>query len=176
MIDVEEMSADPSPKRRKISVSASGAVRACVPQIDASVSAATAGQSSRITGGVVGKADVSYDPSATIHKSNGDNSGGLVEVVVEGCGLEEVNGAYKRDATQSSPVFRKSVQRKRKTKDSKIVRGCHSWFINSNTNIKGSSMFMYSTQTERISEMPPKNGWNKMALGILPTPTCRVIP
>ena len=93
MIDVEEMSADPSPKRRKISVSASGAVRACVPQIDASVSAATAGQSSRITGGVVGKADVSYDPSATIHKSNGDNSGGLVEVVVEGCGLEEVNGA-----------------------------------------------------------------------------------
>lgn len=87
------MSADPSPKRRKISVSASGAVRACVPQIDAFVSAATAGQSSRITGGVVGKADVSYDPSATIHKSNGDNSGGLVEVVVEGCGLEEVNGA-----------------------------------------------------------------------------------
>ena len=78
------MSADPSPKRRKFSVSASGAVRACVLQINASVSAATAGQSSRITGGVEGKADVSYDSAATIHKSNGDNSGGLVEVVVEG--------------------------------------------------------------------------------------------
>ena len=170
------MSAVPSPKRRKISVSASGAVRACIPQIDASVSAATAGQSSRITGGVEGKADVSYDSAATIHKSNGDNSGGLVEVVVEGCGLEEVNGAYKRDATQSSPVFRKSVQRKGKSNVSKIVRCCHSWFINSNTNRKGSSMFLYITQTERISETPPKNCWNKMALGILPTPTCRIIP
>jgi hypothetical protein len=79
-----------------------------------------------------------------------------VEVVVEGCGLEEVNGAYKRDETQSSPVFRKSVQRKGKTNVSKIVRGCHSWFINSNTNRKGSSMFLYITQTERISETPPQ--------------------
>ena len=31
------------------------------------------------------------------------------EVVVEGCGLEEVNGVYKRDATQSSPRFSEKV-------------------------------------------------------------------
>ena len=28
-----------------------------------------------------------------------------MEVVVKGCGLSEVNGAYKRDGTLSSPVF-----------------------------------------------------------------------
>jgi len=136
-IDIEEMSADPSPKRRKVSLSSSGAVRAGVSQIDATVSAAAAGQSICATGGdIEGAADASNDYAAMIQISILDNSGGLVEVVVEGCGLEEVNGAYKRDVTHSSPIFRKIVQRKEKIIVYNIFRvgsKAHSWIIASRT-------------------------------------------
>ena len=99
--------------------------------------------------------------------------------MVEGCGLEEVNGAYKRDVTQSSPVFRNSVQSKEKIIVYNIFRVssyAHSWIIASTTKGTCVRMDLYSTQTECISETSPKNGWNKIALGILPAPSCRVIP
>ncbi len=103
-VDDEISTASSQPKRRKVSVPPSEGIRAGVSLVVAPPDAATAtvSSSSGTTGGIQETANVSNAAAtATIPASNVDESGSIVEVVLKGCGLSEVNGIYKRSVRQS---------------------------------------------------------------------------
>jgi hypothetical protein len=87
VIDVDVLSpAAASPKRRKVPVLSTEGIHTAVPQIIVAPAAATAVQSSHGIGDIMGAATISNDAAAT-RASNGNDSGSLEIVVVEGHGL-----------------------------------------------------------------------------------------
>ena len=105
VIDVDVLSpAAASPKQRKISVLPTKGIHTAVPQMIAAPAAATAVQSSRGIGDIMGEASVSNDAAAT-GASNCNDSGSLEVIVVEGCELQEVNGTFRRRSQNDGTHF-----------------------------------------------------------------------
>ena len=176
VIDVDVLSpAAASPKRRKLSASPTEGLRAAVPQmIAAPAAAATAIQSSRGIGDIRGAVDVPGDAAAT-RASHGDDSGGLAVAVVEGCGLPEVNGTYKKRKRLISS-YRKSGQWDGKNCIFIISRPYTGgyWGI----YVLGEDAFrcLYYCRAAGNSETPPENGWSANDGGVLPAPSVRTLP
>jgi len=178
VIDVDVLSpAAASPKRRKHSASPTDGPLAAVPQmIVAPAAAATASQSSRGIGDIRGAVDVPGDTAAT-RASHGNDSGGLVVAVVEGCGLPEVNGTYyEKGGISSYTTYRKSGQWDGKNCTFTITRPY--------TGVWGISVFgkrtpyrtLYHCYPSGKSETPPENGWSARDGGVLPAPSVRTVP
>ena len=146
-------------------------------QINARV-ATIAAQSTRCTVGIGGAAGVSNDSAAKIHKSKRDNSGGLV-VVVEGCGLLEVNGLFKHDGDRfnGTPIYIKKGRWKEKNKEYKAkYMICHDtglWHVV--VKRRGQrQVYLYNNPNNRNSNTPPEKGWNVTGEGSLPAPSLRM--
>ena len=178
VIDVDVLSpAAASPKRRKLSASPNEGPRAAVPQIIvASAAAATAIQSSRGIGDIGGAVDVPGGAAAT-RASSGDDSGGLAVAVVEGCGLPEVNGTYKKRLHKSdgAPVYKKSGQWNGEKCTFHIIRSSINWDI-AVFGKKTPYRSLYYCRIAGKSETPPENGWSARDGGVLPAPSVRTVP
>lgn len=172
VIDVDVLSpAAASPKRRKLSASPTEGLRAAVPQmIAAPAAAATAIQSSRGIGDIRGAVDVPGDAAAT-RASHGDDSGGLAVAVVEGCGLPEVNGTYKKVGISR---YNKRGQLDGKNCTFRITRSYFgSWFM---FVLRAKKDALYYCRAAGNSETPPENGWSAHGGGVLPAPSVRTLP
>jgi hypothetical protein len=153
--DDEVSAAAALPKRRKVSASPSKGVHTNVRQNDApadtpisiplffSSLTATASQSSSGAGAIRTSSRV-FNAAATIPASNGDNSDSLV-VVVEGCGLSEVNGTFERSANKCDGVtiYKKKGQWMGKCTEYEIYRHSRRWWISvkNDTSRKNLSQF-----------------------------------
>jgi hypothetical protein len=141
--------------------------------IAAPAAAATAIQSSRGIGDIRGAVDVPGDAAAT-RASHNEDSGGLAVAAVEGCGLPEVNGTYKKVGISS---YRKSGQWDGKNCIFIISRpytGAFYWGI----YVLGEDAFRYLYYCRKFgnSETPPENGWSANDGGVLPAPSVRTLP
>lgn len=163
--------AAPSSKRRRVSASTSGGVR----QNDAPADAA-AGRSSSGTCAIGGASGAS-NAAATTHASNGDgDTGGSLVVVVEGCGLTELNGTFERIDCRDDgcPVY--SKEGRWKGKNAEYWIWCVSagvWDITVDSN-NGTTTWLYCNHTIPNSETPPENGWTMYRRGKSPAPICRI--
>ncbi|KAL3801323.1 hypothetical protein ACHAW5_002238 [Stephanodiscus triporus] len=96
-------------------------------------------------------------------------------LVVEGCGLSELNGIFTKDESQSdgSPKYVKQGTWKGKNVEYNVCRdksGCW-WF----SVVDGNKVNLYHIRAPRTREAPPENHWKVCAGGVSPAPSCRVV-
>jgi len=125
------------------------------------------------------------------------------QILVEGCGISEVNGTYDRIAYKmygsNSPVFNKKEIWKGEVKEFVIYEcstntHCGQWYIGileRHTSLSPISFYFYEVRhrndPQQISQcldgkiplinllIPPVNGWTKIEHGVDPAPTLKYI-
>ena len=91
--------------------------------------------------------------------------------VVEGCGLPEVNGTYKKVGISR---YNKRGQLDGKNCTFRITRSYfESWFI---FVLRAKKDALYYCRAAGNSETPPENGWSAHGGGVLPAPSVRTLP
>mmetsp|Transcript_19239 Transcript_19239/g.41707 ORF Transcript_19239/g.41707 Transcript_19239/m.41707 type:complete len:275 (+) Transcript_19239:2-826(+) len=179
-------------KRRKVSLSPDGVIEARGTSARALVGTTTSQTSSSATNsndigsGTNRRRAVGVTTSATTNQSNIDNNGSTVveQMVIEGCGLTEVNGTFQRveGATCNDlPMYSKKGQWEGSTVD--FVMCCYLlglWYIGiwpigmpmDECGIFSDSLYR-SPCNDDGSGIPPENGWMVWCDGVGPAPKCR---
>ena len=128
----------------------------------------TAGQSSRGIGDIRGAAGVSDDAAAT-RASNGNYSGSLESVVVEGCGLPKMNGTFKKSDfkrggylsyVKSGKWNGENCFFEISTRFNNWWIGVSTWWIGVSTSVGVYYENLYLAPAASNRETPPENGWS----------------
>mmetsp|Transcript_19238 Transcript_19238/g.41705 ORF Transcript_19238/g.41705 Transcript_19238/m.41705 type:complete len:273 (+) Transcript_19238:2-820(+) len=195
VIDVDASAAgspenDSRSKRRKVSVLSDGVNEARCDSARALVGGTTSQTSNSATsinavGGVTnGRRPVGVTSGATTNHSDNSGNGIVEQMVIEGCGLTEVNGTFQRveGATCNDlPMYSKKGQWEGSTVD--FVMCCYLsglWYIGiwpigmpmDECGIFSDSLYR-SPCNDDGSGIPPENGWMVWCDGVGPAPKCR---
>ena len=122
-------------------------------------------------------------PAATPPKRRKVSASPSESLVVEGCGLSNLNGAYKRDGVESDgyPMY---MKKGRYQEGNNVYEGnymiCHqdeSWHITFKRHGATLMTHLYNNRNDCNRNTPPTNGWAVMRnRGTLPAPTIRTLP
>lgn len=134
----------------------------------------------------------STDLSSRRRRSNNDDnndtssSDGIQQIIVEGCGMPEINGTYARNETsqrglvhsaddRGASVFSKKGEWKGEEVDFVIYRTSSDWWWQWCISI-GYDILLYKTKDNTYAPHmppPPLHGWEVMGSGVDPAPTIK---